>query len=268
MAPSIITLCIYTLFIWLCTIAGHLCDQCREGAVLTNAAISPNLQKTHLKRVPNARTMSDCIMACCNHSGCDLSWMLSRQCYIVNCQHKESCEPQKVDHMQSYLTFVLRPSPRFIPFALYENIPPNGEYSLTDQGDQEDDMASFKDLSSLIKKPSLEELTDYTDDYSGPQLDLLPLHAKEGDKIRPDLDYLGWILPELNKNTTTIEIGRRNDDEDDVIEHPRKEPLTKGNMNHVSETPSGDSVSTTTEMLKTSPVETTEAFAEERVSSQ
>ncbi|XP_044151462.1 dyslexia-associated protein KIAA0319 homolog [Bufo gargarizans] len=257
MAPNIMTLCIYTLFIWLCTIAGHLCDQCREGAMLTNAAISPNLQKTHLKRVPNARTMSECTMACCNHSGCDLSWMLGRQCYIVNCQHKESCEPQKVDRMQSYLTFILRPSPKFIPYALYENIPSNREYSLTDQGDQEEDMTSFKDLSSLIKNPSLEDLTDYTDDYNIPQLDLLHLNANEGDKVRSDLDYIGWILPELNKNTTTVEIGRR---DDDLIEHPREESLTKGNVNHVSETPS---MSTTTEMALTRPMKSTEMFVEE-----
>ncbi|XP_075127010.1 dyslexia-associated protein KIAA0319 homolog isoform X2 [Leptodactylus fuscus] len=261
MAPNIITLCIYTLFIWLCTFAGHLCDQCREGAVLTNAAISPNLQKTHLKRVPNARTMSDCTIACCNHSGCDLSWMLGRQCYIVNCQHKESCEPQKVDRMQSYLTFVLRPSPRFIPFALYENIPPNREYSLlTDQGDQEEDMTNFKDLSSLIKNPSLEDLTDYTDDYSGPQLDLLHINAKEGDKVRPDLDYLGWFLPDLNKNTTTVEIGRR---DDDGLEHPREESLSKGIVNLISEPPSEDSMSITTEVALTRPMEITETFGAE-----
>lgn len=228
--------------------------------MLTNAAISPNLQKTHLKRVPNARTMSDCTFACCNHSGCDLSWMLGTQCYIVNCQHKESCDPQKVNDMESYLTFVLRPSPRFIPFALYENIPPNREYSLTDQGGLDEDMTSFKDLSSLIKNPSLEDLTDYTDDYSAPQIDLLHLNAKEGDKVRSDLDYLGWILPELNKNATTVEIGRR---EDDIIEHPREDSLTKENVNHVPETPSGGSVSTTTEMVLTRPMETTETFVEE-----
>ncbi|XP_075682680.1 dyslexia-associated protein KIAA0319 homolog isoform X2 [Rhinoderma darwinii] len=262
MTPNIMILCFYTLFIWLCTIAGHLCDQCREGAVVTNAAISPNLQKTHLKRVPNARTMSDCIMACCNHSGCDLSWMLGRQCYIVNCQHKESCEPQKVDRMQSYLTFVLRPSPRFIPFELYENIPANRDYSLKDQVDPEEDMTSFKDLSSLINNPSLEDLTDYTDDYSGPQLDLLHLNPKKGDKVRPDLDYIGWILPELNKNTTTVEVGKR--DDDDTKENPREESLTRENVTRVTETPSrDDSISTTAEMVLTSPVETTETFRKE-----
>ncbi|KAM4027057.1 dyslexia-associated protein KIAA0319 homolog [Anomaloglossus baeobatrachus] len=259
MAPNVFTLCVYSLFIWLCTIAGHLCDQCREGAVLSNAAISPDLQKTHLKRVANARTMSDCIMACCNHSGCDLSWMLGRQCYIVNCQHKESCEPQKSDHMQSFLTFVLRPS-RFIPYALYENIPPNREYSLTDQDDQEEGMTSFKDLSSLIKNPSLEDLSDYGDDYSNPQLDLLHLNTKEGDKIRPDLDYLSWILPELNKNITSIEIGRR---DDDVIDPLRGESLTKENMNHISETPPGKSSSNTSEIISTRSRETTATFVEE-----
>ncbi|XP_075069251.1 dyslexia-associated protein KIAA0319 homolog isoform X2 [Mixophyes fleayi] len=219
-AHDIMTLRLYPLFIWLCTTTGYLCDQCKEGATFTNAAITPNLQKTHVMRVPNARTMSDCTTACCNHSGCDLSWMLGRQCYIVNCQHKESCEPQKLDSMQSYLTFILRPSPRFIPLPLYENFALNREYLLGDQDDPKEDIANLKDLSSLIKSPTLEELTDYTDDYMGPQMDFLHLSAKEGDKVRPDLDFINWLLPEVDKNTTVVEVGRRNDD---VAELPREE---------------------------------------------
>ncbi|XP_063779338.1 dyslexia-associated protein KIAA0319-like isoform X2 [Pseudophryne corroboree] len=236
-AHDITTLCLYTLFIWLCTVTGYLCDQCREGATLTGAAITPNLEKTRLMRVPSARTMSDCTTACCNHSGCDLSWMLGRQCYIVNCQHKESCRPQKLDSMQSYLTFVIRPSPRFIPLPFYENFAPNREYLLGNQDDPKDDMVSLKELSSLIKSPTLEDLTDYAEDYIGPQMDFLHLSSQEEDKVRSDVDYIGWLLPEVDKNATVVEVGRRNYD---AAEHPREEPsMSNVDVNNSSETSSG-----------------------------
>ncbi|XP_073487258.1 dyslexia-associated protein KIAA0319 homolog isoform X1 [Aquarana catesbeiana] len=237
------TLCLCTCFIWLCTVTGYLCDQCREGASFANAAISANLQNTHLIRIPNARTMSECTIACCNHSGCDLAWLLGRQCYIVDCQHKESCEPQKFEHMQSYLTFVLRPSPRFISLPLYDNFVPNGKYLLGDQSDPEEDMASFKDLSSLIKNPGLEELADYTDDYGAPQLDLLHPNLNEADKLKPDLDFISWLMPDAVRNTTAVEVGRRNDDDD--VEHPKQDSiLSNVVLSNVSETLSGDQLTT------------------------
>ncbi|XP_072267706.1 dyslexia-associated protein KIAA0319 homolog isoform X2 [Pyxicephalus adspersus] len=233
------TLCLCTWFIWLCTVTGYLCDQCREGASFANAAISANLQNTHLIRIPNARTMSDCAIACCNHSGCDLAWLLGRQCYIVNCQHKESCEPQKFEHMQSYLTFVLRPSPRFISLPFYDN----GKYLLGDQSDPEEDMASLKDLSSLMKNPSMEEPADYSDDYGAPQLDILHLNPKEEDRPRPDLDYLNWLMPDAAKNATAVEVGRRNDD--DNSEHLKEESIINNVvLSNVSETLSGDQLTT------------------------
>ncbi|KAM4705010.1 dyslexia-associated protein KIAA0319-like [Rhinophrynus dorsalis] len=186
-------------FIWLCTFSGYLCEQCRSGASFPDAAISPNLQKTHIMRVPNAHTMSDCTTACCNQSGCDLSWMLGRQCYIVNCQHKESCEPQKMEHMKSYLTFVLRPSPRFIPFPLYGNFAPSRGSSVGEQDDSDEDMARLKDLAFFNKNPSLEDLEEYTDDYNSPQFDFLHLGAKADQKESHDLDYMGWFLPDAMK---------------------------------------------------------------------
>ncbi|KAM5158142.1 dyslexia-associated protein KIAA0319 homolog [Mantella aurantiaca] len=237
------TLCLCTWFIWLCTVTGYLCDQCREGVSFANAAISANLQNTHPIRVPNARTMSDCAIACCNHSGCDLAWLFGRQCFIVNCQHKESCEPQKFEHMQSYLTFVLRPSPRFISLPLFDNFVPNGNYLPGDQSDPEEDMASLKDLSSLIKNPGLEELADYPDDYSTPQLDLLNPNQKEGYKSRPDLDYISWLMSDTAKNTTTVEVGRRNDND---AEHPKEHSkVSNVVLGNVSETLSEDLLTTT-----------------------
>ncbi|XP_068093084.1 dyslexia-associated protein KIAA0319 homolog isoform X2 [Hyperolius riggenbachi] len=226
------TLCLCSLVFWLCAITGYLCDQCRKETSLADAAISPNLQKTHLIRVPNARTMSDCIIACCNRSGCDLAWLLGRQCYIVNCQHQESCEPQKLEHMQSYLTFVHRPSQRFMPLPFFHNFVPNGKYSLEDQSDPEEDMVSLKDLSSLFKNPSLDELADNTYDYGGPQLDFLHLNSKEKDQ-RPNLDYIGWFLPDVDKNATAVEVGRRNDDS---AEYPKEESILSDVVsNNISE---------------------------------
>ncbi|XP_018419291.1 PREDICTED: dyslexia-associated protein KIAA0319 homolog [Nanorana parkeri] len=236
------TLSLCTWLIWLCTVTGYLCDQCREGVSFANAVIPANLQNTHPIRVPNARTMSDCILACCNHSGCDLAWVLGRQCYIVSCQHKESCEPQKFERMQSYLTFVLRPAPRFISLPLFENFVPNGKYLLGDQSDAEEHMASLKELSSLIKNPSLEELPDYTDDYGTPQLDLLHPNPSDGDKPRPDLDFITWLMPDAAKNITTVEVGRRNDDD---TEHPKEDFIvSKAVLSNVSETLFGDQLTT------------------------
>ncbi|KAM4688961.1 dyslexia-associated protein KIAA0319-like [Discoglossus pictus] len=228
-------LCQCALFIWLCTLPGYLCEQCREGASFADAAISPNLQKTRIMRVPNAMTMSDCTSACCNQSGCDLSWMLGRRCYIVNCQHKEDCEPQKIEHMKSYLTFVLRPSPRFMPLPLYGNFMPNRGYSLGQQDDSGETMARLQDLSLLNKEPSLEELAEYTGDYNDPQLDFLHVRAKPDRKENSDLDYMSWLLPgrENTLNSTPVEVGRRNDDAGEL---PAEEPTTSSmNGSNVSE---------------------------------
>ncbi|XP_075441695.1 dyslexia-associated protein KIAA0319 homolog isoform X2 [Ascaphus truei] len=227
-----LSLCAFS--IWLCTITGYLCEQCREGATYADAAIPPNLQKTHIMRVPNARTMSDCTTACCNQSGCDLSWMLGSRCYIVNCQRKENCEPEKREHMKSYLTFVLRPSPRFIPLPLYGNVMANRRY-LGEQEVSDEEMKRLKDLSLLNKDSSLQELAEYTDDYNGPQLDFLRLSPKADHKGNSDLDYMSWLLSgtENSLNSSAVEVGRHNED---AVESPREEP-TMSNMvlNNTSE---------------------------------
>ncbi|XP_053323635.1 dyslexia-associated protein KIAA0319 homolog [Spea bombifrons] len=241
---SIMHTFIYSFFIWLSALTGFGCEQCREGATFSGAAISPNLQNTHIMRVPNARTMSDCTTACCNQSGCDLSWMLGKQCYIVNCQHKESCEPQKMENMKSYLTFVLRPSPRFVPLSLYENFLPSRGYPLGGRDDSNEEVAHLKDLSFVNKDPSLEEQDEYPDDYSDPQFDFLHLSAKGDSKGNSDVGYLGWFFPEPEQNSSALEIGRRNKDAPDV----QREETTMSNVvvHNVSEATFADHVTSTT----------------------
>ncbi|KAM8966944.1 dyslexia-associated protein KIAA0319 homolog [Pelodytes ibericus] len=224
---------------------GYLSEQCQGGATFTDAVISPTLQNTRILRVPNAQTMSDCIVACCNQSGCDLSWMLGRRCYIVNCQHKESCEPQKIEHMKSYLTFVLRPSPRPIPLPLYGHFLPSREYPLGVQEDSDEDVAHLKDLSFMNKDPSFQEQDEYSDnDYSDPRLDFLHLSAKAGHKGSSDLDYIGWLFPEAEKNSSALEVGRRNED---TLDPTKEESTVRTIVDHtLSETAFEDNITTTT----------------------
>ncbi|KAG8442317.1 hypothetical protein GDO86_011204 [Hymenochirus boettgeri] len=204
---------LYTYFIWLCTVMGCLSEQCQEGATFTDSVISLNLKATHIMRVPNAWNMSDCLAACCNHSGCDLSWMLGRRCFIVNCQHKESCEPQKIKHMnnvKSYLSFILRPSARFMP--LTQNLETQNGFSLEDHDKPDQVITRLKELSLLSKNPSLDKFADYTDDYNKPQHDLFPLNAKTGLTESQDLDYVELLLPDTERgtNSSAVETGRQN----------------------------------------------------------
>ncbi|XP_072365817.1 dyslexia-associated protein KIAA0319-like [Scyliorhinus torazame] len=97
----------------LCTITGALSDYCSETAQYSDAIVSPNLKTTKILRVPPAVSMSECISACCEFSGCDLAWMFEGHCYIINCQNRIECEPKKTNAVESYLTFVQRtPAPR------------------------------------------------------------------------------------------------------------------------------------------------------------
>uniref|UniRef100_A0A8C3TVC7 KIAA0319 n=1 Tax=Catharus ustulatus TaxID=91951 RepID=A0A8C3TVC7_CATUS len=144
---------------------GSSCEQCREGATYSGAVISPNLETTKIMRVPHALSVSDCIAACCDLSGCDLSWMFERRCYIVNCQHKDNCEPKKIETVKSYITFVLRPSQRPASLLGFGQVIPSMVHSVGLQNDPSEEVSSLKKLSLLGKDPSLEEIPEYIDDY-------------------------------------------------------------------------------------------------------
>uniref|UniRef100_A0A663MKK2 KIAA0319 n=1 Tax=Athene cunicularia TaxID=194338 RepID=A0A663MKK2_ATHCN len=135
-------------------VSGSSCEQCREGATYPGAVISPNLETTKIMRVPHAMSVSDCIAACCDLSGCDLSWMFERRCYIVNCQHKENCEPKKIETVKSYLTFVLRPSQRPASLLGFGQVIPSMVHSVGLQNEPSEEVSSLKELSLLGKDPN------------------------------------------------------------------------------------------------------------------
>uniref|UniRef100_A0A8C3MIG9 Uncharacterized protein n=1 Tax=Geospiza parvula TaxID=87175 RepID=A0A8C3MIG9_GEOPR len=202
------------LFLW--TITGSSCEQCREGATYSGAVISPNLETTKIMRVPHALSVSDCIAACCDLSGCDLSWMFERRCYIVNCQHKDNCEPKKIETVKSYLTFVLRPSQRPASLLGLGQVIPSMVHSVGLQNEPSEEVSSLKKLSLLGKDPSLEEIPEYIDDYKELEQDPFQVGIKHEQK--DSMDYADWGLIVAGENGFNTSMGDDGDNQEDFAE--------------------------------------------------
>ncbi|XP_054672509.1 dyslexia-associated protein KIAA0319 homolog isoform X3 [Grus americana] len=202
------------LLLW--AITGSTCEQCREGAMYSGAVISPNLETTKIMRVPHAMSVSDCIAACCDLSGCDLSWMFERRCYIVNCQHKENCEPKKIETVKSYLTFVLRPSQRPASLLGFGQVIPSMVHSVGLQNEPSDEVSSLKELSLLGKDPSLEEIPEYIDDYK--ELEQDPFQVSIKHERKESTDYADWGLMVAGENSFNSSVGDGGDNQEDFAE--------------------------------------------------
>lgn len=197
-------------------VAGSSCEQCREGATYSGAVISPNLETTKIMRVPHALSVSDCIAACCDLSGCDLSWMFERRCYIVNCQHKDNCEPKKIETVKSYLTFVLRPSQRPASLLGLGQVIPSMVHSVGLQNEPSEEVSSLKKLSLLGKDPSLEEIPEYIDDYKELEQDPFQVGIKHEQK--DSMDYADWGLIVAGENGFNASTGDDGDNQEDFAE--------------------------------------------------
>ncbi|NXJ02296.1 K0319 protein, partial [Psophia crepitans] len=197
-------------------VSGSSCEQCREGATYSGAVISPNLETTKIMRVPHAMSVSDCIAACCDLSGCDLSWMFERRCYIVNCQHKENCEPKKIETVKSYLTFVLRPSQRPASLLGFGQVIPSMVHSVGFQNEPFDEVSSLKELSLFDKDPSLEEIPEYIDDYK--ELEQDPFQVSIKHEQKESTDYADWGLMVAGENSFNSSVGDGGDNQEDSAE--------------------------------------------------
>ncbi|NWZ03111.1 K0319 protein, partial [Loxia curvirostra] len=197
-------------------VAGSSCEQCREGATYSGAVISPNLETTKIMRVPHALSVSDCIAACCDLSGCDLSWMFERRCYIVNCQHKDNCEPKKIETVKSYLTFVLRPSQRPASLLGLGQVIPSMVHSVGLQNEPSEEVSSLKKLSLLGKDPSLEEIPEYIDDYK--ELEQVPFQVGIKHEQKDGMDYADWGLIVAGENGFNSSTGDDGDNQEDFAE--------------------------------------------------
>ncbi|XP_017692450.1 PREDICTED: dyslexia-associated protein KIAA0319 homolog isoform X2 [Lepidothrix coronata] len=202
------------LLLW--AITGSSCEQCREGATYSGAVISPNLETTKIMRVPHAMSVSDCIAACCDLSGCDLSWMFEQHCYIVNCQHEENCKPKKIETVKSYLTFVLRPSQRRASLLGFGQVIPSMVHSLGHQNEPSEEVSSLKKLSLLGKDPSLEEIPEYIDDYKELEEDPFQMGIKHEQK--ESTDYADWGLMMAGENGFNASTSDDGDNQEDLAE--------------------------------------------------
>ncbi|NXG86742.1 K0319 protein, partial [Stercorarius parasiticus] len=210
-------------------VSGSSCEQCREGATYSDAVISPNLETTKIMRVPHAVSVSDCIAACCDLSGCDLSWMFERRCYIVNCQHKENCEPKKIETVKSYLTFVLRPSQRPASLLGFGQVIPSMVHSVGLQNQPSEEVSSLKELSLLGKDPSLEEIPEYIDDYKELEQDPFQLSIKHQQK--ESTDYADWGLMVAGENGFNSSMGDDGDNQEDFAEKKGEAGMAESLLN-------------------------------------
>ncbi|XP_030905548.2 dyslexia-associated protein KIAA0319 homolog isoform X2 [Melopsittacus undulatus] len=167
-------------------------------------------------RVPHAMSVSDCIAACCDLSGCDLSWMFERRCYIVNCQHKENCEPKKIETVKSYLTFVLRPSQRPASLLGFGQVIPSMVHSVGLQSEPSEEVSSLKELSLLGKDPSLEEIPEYIDDYK--ELEQDPFQTSIKHEQKESMDYTDWGPIVAGENSFNYSMGDDGDNQEDIVE--------------------------------------------------
>ncbi|NWV42164.1 K0319 protein, partial [Grantiella picta] len=197
-------------------VSGSSCEQCREGATYSGAVISPNLETTKIMRVPHALSVSDCIAACCDLSGCDLSWMFERRCYIVSCQHKENCEPKKIETVKSYLTFVLRPSQRPASLLGFGQVIPSMVHSVGFQNEPSEEVSSLKKLSLLGKDPSIEEIPEYIDDYK--ELEQDPFQVGIRHEQKDSMDYADWGLMVAGESGFNTSTGDDGDNQEDFAE--------------------------------------------------
>uniref|UniRef100_A0A8C9G5U9 KIAA0319 n=1 Tax=Pavo cristatus TaxID=9049 RepID=A0A8C9G5U9_PAVCR len=178
-----------------------------EGATYSSAVISPNLETTKIMRVPHATSVSECITACCDLSGCDLSWMFEQRCYIVNCQHKENCEPKTIETVKSYLIFVLRPSQRPASLLGFGQVIPSMVHSVGRQNEPSEE------VSLLGKELSLEEIPEYIDDYKDLEQDPFQVSLKHEQK--ENADYADWGLMVAGENGFNTSVSDNGDNQEE-----------------------------------------------------
>ncbi|NWI17137.1 K0319 protein, partial [Crypturellus soui] len=210
-------------------VSGFRCEQCREGATYSGAVISPNLETTKIMRVPHALSLSDCLAACCELSGCDLFWMFERRCYIVNCQYKENCEPKKIETVKSYITFVLRPSQRPASLLGYGQVIPSLGHAVELQKEPSKEVSSLKELSLLDRDPSLEEIPEYIDDYKELEQDPFQMGIKHEQK--ESADYADWSLMVTDENGFNSSLSDDGDNQEDLAEKDGETVMTENVLN-------------------------------------
>ncbi|KAJ0000624.1 hypothetical protein NQD34_012466 [Periophthalmus magnuspinnatus] len=130
-------------------------SQCWQGPLFSSSVL-PLVSRERsggLVHVSSAPSLPQCVEAACELVWADVAWLFQGRCYVLSCQQRAQCRPQRRLGTQSYLAFLQRRAPLLPP--LYW-----GEYK---SSEAPGDLQTLKDLVLLGSKP----------DYGDPDLGLM-----------------------------------------------------------------------------------------------
>ncbi|XP_075934571.1 dyslexia-associated protein KIAA0319 isoform X2 [Anarhichas minor] len=101
-----------TILLLLHSVEAVVASQCWQGAIFSEAVVSPVVQTGGVLRVPGVASMAQCVAAGCDLPDYDLVWMLEGRCYILSCRQRGYCRPRQRPGTDSVLVFLRRASPQ------------------------------------------------------------------------------------------------------------------------------------------------------------
>lgn len=176
------------LLLLLC-VRVSLQSRCWQGPSFPSSVLPPAVvgQVGGMVRVSGVPSLSRCVEAACDVPWGDVAWFFQGRCYVVSCQQRAQCRPQRRPGAQSHLAFIQR-SPA-LPPALYW-----GEYK---SSEAPGDLQALKDLGLLrsqldyedpdlgeMEYPPSNEETEPTDQSEVSERDGLN-HSEAGNKTTP-----------------------------------------------------------------------------------
>ncbi|XP_068567690.1 dyslexia-associated protein KIAA0319 isoform X3 [Cebidichthys violaceus] len=101
-----------TILLLLHSVEAVVASQCWQGAIFSEAVVSPVVQTGRVLRVPGVASLAQCVAAGCDLPDYDLVWMLEGRCYILSCRQRRDCRPRQKPGTDSVLVFLRRASPQ------------------------------------------------------------------------------------------------------------------------------------------------------------
>eukprot|EP00112_Aurelia_sp_Birch-Aquarium-sp1_P018965 Seg4600.1 transcript_id=Seg4600.1/GoldUCD/mRNA.D3Y31 product="hypothetical protein" protein_id=Seg4600.1/GoldUCD/D3Y31 len=105
---------------------------CKESKIDKNVTLAEGSNAGRYLKANNSITsMRQCVAQCCRIQGCDVAFMVNRECYSVLCKSLDSCAP-KQNEMESMHTLVAYVAKLNRDHPKYLEATSDGEPALTD----------------------------------------------------------------------------------------------------------------------------------------
>ncbi|XP_072317656.1 dyslexia-associated protein KIAA0319-like [Eucyclogobius newberryi] len=190
-----------------------LASRCWQASSFPSSVLPP-LALGHsgaILRVPGAPSLPRCVDAACNLPGADVAWLFRGRCYVVSCQQRAQCRPQRRPGAQSHLVFIQR-SAALLPPVFW------GEYK---SSEAPGDLEILKELDLLGSKH----------DYGDPDILLDDSPSIEDQSELKDGNRLNQLEAE-NETTPTAEKHNA-----ETTQRPRQAAVTTQNGSVLSTLP-------------------------------